>query len=148
MLNKKIAGIGTALVLLAQAESVNAGNPLFSHPSNGEFKMQRKDPWLYVGSDWELKMPDKASHFYGSYVAESSVYAITKEELVSNPVVIGLGVTKEIFDAYREGFSYKDLISDALGLGTSLLNRKSQKFKAVCDYNDERIVLRLNWIFK
>lgn len=128
--------------------SAVAGFPGFTHPSDGRFKFQRYDPWLYTDESWDLKMPDKAAHFYGSYALERLSHDVTKDELMSSSFVIGFGIGKEILDGYREGFSFRDILADALGVSSSVFNRGSESVKVICDYTHEKITLRLNWPFK
>lgn len=137
----KMAAIIT-LILLAATQSVGAF--MFSYPRDGQFKRlgASDDPWYYEGDpDWTLRAPDKWQHMMGSYVS-AKIFSTIMNENLAGGLVLGLGILKEVEDGYREGWSARDVLMDAAGVGASLLN--SQKYKFWCDWKDDYVQLKLS----
>lgn len=120
-----------------------SGAQAWTYPYDGSFKQLTadRDPWCFVDNEhWYIKNPDKWQHFMGCYVAHQ-LLAKRTDKYLSGGIVMTLGVAKEIMDAYREGYSVRDGLADALGIGASLLNNDSCKL--LCTYTNESVLLRL-----
>jgi hypothetical protein len=115
----------------------------WGYPYDGNFKQLTadRDPWCFVDNEhWYIRNPDKWQHFMGCYVAHQ-LLARRTDKYLSGGIVMTLGLAKEIMDAYREGYSVRDGLADALGIGASLLNNGS--YTLLCTYTDESVLLRL-----
>jgi hypothetical protein len=102
---------------------------LQSYPKDGNFKQLSpdRDPWYFVDEkNWYIMGP------------------VTNPYL-SAGVVAFLGIAKEYDDAYREGWSNRDLLMDLLGIA-SALNRT--KYQFYCSFNSEKMMLNLNFSFR
>ena len=127
---------GTA-VLLAFPKNVNG----WSYPKDGRFKKIKYDPWFYVDERWDIRAPDKFVHAMGSY-ASCEVLSRVFERRPRWQVaafVMTYGLYKEYGDAFREGWSARDLMADALGIGTWVVNRKTTGSRFYVRYDTEKV---------
>ncbi|MFH1891481.1 MAG: hypothetical protein ABIK83_02210 [Candidatus Zixiibacteriota bacterium] len=141
---KKVAII--TLILLAATQS--AGAFMFSYPRDGEFKQlaASQDAWYYEGDpNWTLRAPDKWQHMMGSYVSVE-IFSTLMDDNLAGGLVLGLGILKEVEDGYREGWSARDILMDAAGVGASLFN--SNKYKFWCDWKDDFLQLKISVTLK
>ena len=85
----------------------------FEHPLDGKFKIIPKENDKFDETSMQ--------HFGGSALLGASLNFYFDEKKIKSPTVksillsIGLGLTKEVLDGYREGFSEKDFYLDAAG---------------------------------
>ncbi|MCJ7496934.1 MAG: hypothetical protein MUO78_02195 [candidate division Zixibacteria bacterium] len=117
---------------------------LQSYPKDGNFKQLSpdRDPWYFVDEkNWYIMGPDKWQHFSGCYIAQKLFSQVTNPYL-SAGVVAFLGLAKEYDDAYREGWSSRDLLMDFLGI-VSAINRT--KYQFYCSFDSEKMMLNLNF---
>ena len=115
----------------------------WSYPRDGRFKQlsSQNDLWFYVDEErWDIKAPDKWQHFAGSY-ASQKVLSKHMNKYLSGLLVLSLGLYKEYEDAYREGWSPRDLAVDALGILSAMYDRPSAK--VLCTYDQQKIMLNL-----
>ncbi|MGB8656929.1 MAG: hypothetical protein WCE90_03980 [Candidatus Zixiibacteriota bacterium] len=56
-------------------------------------------------------------------------------------LIMSIGVYKEYEDAYREGWSARDLATDALGVLSATYDNSNAK--VLCTYNQEKVMLNL-----
>jgi len=135
------------LAVLPLSDICEAGY-LFSHPKGGAFKQQPldMDVWYYPGdADWSIRAPDKWQHMMGSY-ASCEVLNLVVDRRLAAGIVFGLGLLKEVEDGYREGWSIRDVMMDAAGVGASLFN--NGKYKVWCDWKHDYIQLKLSFTIK
>ena len=135
-MNTKILILGVAATLLL-SKSVNAFDP----PTCG-------DPWYYQSNNRGLTfmIPDKAQHYWGSY-ALSITGSKYMGDKVGTLTAAALGFLWEVKDDKEgNGFSYKDLIADYLGVVSSIVN-KNKDIKLWLDYStiDKEITLNICW---
>jgi hypothetical protein len=115
----------------------------WNYPRDGKFKQlhPHKDSWFFVDEEnWDIKAPDKWQHFTGSY-ASQKLLSMHVNKYVSALVLFSFGVVKEYEDAYREGWSARDLAADALGILAAMYDKPNTK--VLCTYDQERIMLNL-----
>lgn len=93
----------------------------WNYPEDGRFKqlLPRNDPWYLVDQRWDIKAPDKWAHFQGfAWGQQIGQQYFDKYKVAS--VLLALGVYKEYKDAYREGWSIRDLGCDVIGIITGM----------------------------
>jgi uncharacterized protein YfiM (DUF2279 family) len=91
-------------------------------------------------------IPDKAQHYWGSY-ALSVAGQILGGYKVGTLTAATLGFLWEVKDnKIGNGFSYKDLIADYLGVASSIVN-KNKTIKLWLDYStvDKEIMFNICW---
>jgi hypothetical protein len=126
-------------VLLATPSLSHAWN----YPRDGTFKQlhPHADGWYFVDDErWDIKAPDKWQHFTGSYVTQK-ILSKGLNKYVSALVVFSLGAAKECEDAYREGWSARDMAVNSLGILSAMYDRPCSRF--FCTYDQEKIMLNL-----
>ena len=115
----------------------------WNYPRDGKFKRlsPQNDPWFYVDEErWDIKAPDKWQHFTGSYVSQK-LLSKHMNKYLSGLLLLSVGIYKEYEDAYREGWSARDLAIDALGILSAMYDRPGAK--VLCTYDQEKIMLNL-----
>lgn len=115
----------------------------WSYPRDGKFKQihPQSDSWFYVDYErWDIKAPDKWQHFTGSYLSQKLLSRHVNKYL-SASIVMGLGVLKEYEDAYREGWSPRDIVADFLGIVSGIYSNR--KYRLLCFYDNEKVTLNL-----
>ena len=118
------------------------------YPKDGVFKRlhESKDWWYYVDDiNWDIKAPDKWVHMMGS-MTSSMLLGRVVNKYAAGALVFAFGVYKEYDDGYREGWSYRDLIADAVGITASLTANKG--YRILCAYDSEKVVLLLNFTLR
>jgi len=136
--------IGICLVLFSGSK-VSAK----SYPKDGLFKQLpcHKDQWYSIDREnWYIKAPDKWTHFMGSYALTEVINGVVKNKIWAGIVTFGLGVLKEYDDAYREGWSGRDLYMDIGGVAASALLPDNMKLLAY--YDDTAVTLKLSVLFQ
>lgn len=138
----------TLFAALALSMMIGIATPAASfasrYPKNGVFKRlpDTKDHWFYVdNNNWEIKAPDKWTHMMGSY-GSTAFFSRIMNKYAAAALVLSFGVYKEYDDAYREGWSYRDLIADAVGVTASLT--ANSRYRLLCDYDSEKVVLMVS----
>jgi len=120
----------------------------WNYPRDGRFKQlsPSRDGWFFVDeANWDIKAPDKWQHFTGNYVSQK-LLSKQVNKYVSAFVLFSLGVAKEYEDAYREGWSARDLAADAFGILTAMYDRPEAR--VLCTYDQETVMLNLVLPFK
>jgi len=120
----------------------------WNYPRDGKFKQlhPNRDSWFFVDQEnWDIKAPDKWQHFTGNY-ASQKLLSRHVNKYVSAFVLFSLGVAKEYEDAYREGWSARDLTMDALGILTAMYDKPEAR--VLCTYDQNTILLNLVFPFK
>lgn len=115
----------------------------WNYPRDGKFKRlsSKSDPWFYVDEErWDIKAPDKWQHFTGCY-ASQKLLSKHMNKYLSGLLLLSVGIYKEYEDAYREGWSARDLTVDALGILSAMYDRPGAK--VLCTYDQEKIMLNL-----
>jgi hypothetical protein len=134
----KVMILSILLLLLS-----NAFCYAWNYPRDGRFKRlsSKNDPWFYVDEEhWDIKAPDKWQHFTGCYVSQKFLSRHMSKYL-SGLLILSVGLYKEYEDAYREGWSPRDLTIDALGILSAMYDRPGAK--VLCTYDQEKIMLNL-----
>lgn len=140
--------LGMALLILLAAALVPTHPAEARYARDGIFKQldESNDKWFYVDKyNWEIAAPDKWTHMMGS-MGLSTLLGQTMNKYLAAGLTLGLGIYKEYDDAFREGWSYRDIIADAVGVTASLTANK--KYRILCDYDTEKVVLILNVTLK
>ncbi len=128
-----------AVVFLLAANSADA-----RYPRDGRFKQleEARDWWYYVDKyNWEIKAPDKWTHMMGS-MASTATLSTVINKYMAGAVVFGLGLYKEYDDAFREGWSYRDIIMDGIGVVASWT--ATDRYRLYMNYDNEKVMLLLN----
>jgi hypothetical protein len=115
----------------------------WNYPRDGRFKQlsPSRDSWFFVDeANWDIKAPDKWQHFTGNYVSQR-LLSKHANKYVSALVLFSLGVAKEYQDAYREGWSARDLAADAAGILAAMYDKPEAR--VLCTYDDEKVMLNL-----
>jgi hypothetical protein len=128
------------IVLLLAMPSLSEA---WNYPRDGKFKQlhSHADAWFFVDEEnWDIKNPDKWQHFTGCYVTQK-LLSRGLNKYLSALVVFSLGVAKEYEDAYREGWSARDLAVNSLGIISAMYDGSDAK--VLCSYDEEKIMLNL-----
>jgi hypothetical protein len=144
---KQVCWLLTITVSLALLSFGEAGAK--SYPRDGHFKRLPSDNdwWYFVDRvNWEIKAPDKWTHFMGSYALSEVIHQVTENKGWAILVTVGLGILKEHDDAYREGWSSRDLYMDLSGVAASTLLPDNLKLLAY--YDDTEVMLKLSLLVR
>lgn len=120
-----------------------------SFPKDGRFKQLEpyKDRWYFIDhKNWYIKAPDKWTHFMGTYALTEVTHRVVKDKAWAGVIALGLGVLKEVDDAYREGWSRRDLYMDIGGVAASVL--LPQNMKLLAYYDDTSVMLKLSLVIQ
>jgi hypothetical protein len=132
------------LILLVAATIPLAANTsqAGSYPKDNIFKAlsYTRDPWFFTDDRWEIKAPDKWTHFMGSYSLNETIRLAVKDKYLSGIISFAIGCLKEYNDAYREGWSQRDLYMDLAGNLSSFIS--SRNLKIFCYYNEDKVVIK------
>ncbi len=115
----------------------------WNYPRDGRFKRLNpiSDSWFFVDEvNWDIKNPDKWQHFSGCYISQK-LLSKHMNKYFSALVIISVGVYKEYEDAYREGWSSRDLTADLLGVVSAMFDKPTAKI--LCTYDQEKVMLNL-----
>ena len=107
-----------------------------SFPRDGRLKQLSyyEDHWYHIDDrNWYIKAPDKWAHFMGSYALTEITYGVVKNRLWAGAITFGLGLAKEYDDAWREGWSKRDIYMDFGGVASSLFMPENIRFLAYYD---------------
>jgi hypothetical protein len=140
MTTKWILIFAIALVMFTQLPA-QAGFPV-----DGKFKMQpaSRDTWYYYDDvHWYIQAPDKWQHLMGSYASTKLLNAALKDRLTAATAVFLAGMLKELDDSYREGWSVKDVLMDAIGVGAAVCDTKKVRF--IGRYTPNQLLLTVNF---
>jgi hypothetical protein len=127
------------LFLLLSGTMAHAWN----YPRDGRFKQlaPKRDGWFFVDDQhWDIKAPDKWQHFTGCYVSQK-LLSKHMNKYLSALLIISVGLYKEYEDAYREGWSARDIAVDILGIVSAMYDKPTTK--VLCTYDQEKIMLNL-----
>lgn len=118
-----------------------------SYPRDGHFKELSfgKDRWYFVDTkNWYIKAPDKWVHFMGSYALSEVSYRVVRNKFWAGVIAVGLGLVKEYDDAYREGWSRRDIYVNVGGVASSLILPENARLLAY--YDDDSLIFKLSFI--
>ena len=136
----KLKPLCLLIVLLLAAPSLSHA---WNYPRDGKFKQlhPHADGWFFVDEEhWDIKAPDTWQHITGGYVTQKLLSRVMNKYL-SALLVFSLGVAKEYEDAYREGWSARDMAVNSLGILSAMYDRPDAK--TFCTYDQEKIMLNL-----
>lgn len=131
--------IFSILFLLLSSTMSHAWN----YPRDGRFKQLApgNDPWFFVDyQNWDIKNPDKWQHFTGCYISQK-LLSKHMNKYLSALLIMSVGLYREYEDAYREGWSARDVSVDFLGIVSALYDQPNTR--VICTYNQEKILLNL-----
>lgn len=117
---------------------------LQSYPKDGRFKQLSpgRDPWYFMDEqNWYLAAPDKWQHFSGCYLGQKLLSQYLNRYFTAGLIAF-LGIAKEYDDAYREGWSNRDLLMDFLGIFAAM---NQSKYQLYCSFDSQKIMLNLNY---
>ena len=120
----------------------------WNYPRDGKFKQlhPHRDGWFFVDEEsWDIKAPDKWQHFTACYITQK-LLSTRINKYVSAMLIFSLGVAKEYEDAYREGWSARDLAVNSLGIVSAMYDQPDAK--VLCTYDQEEIMLNLVFPFR
>ena len=144
MSKKRLGSLSlTIILLLLFSGAANAK----SYPRDGQLKQLPfyKDHWYFVDHEnWYIKAPDKWVHFMGSYALTEVTHSLVKNKLMAGTISLGLGLVKEFDDAWREGWSKRDIYMDVGGVASSLLLPENIRFLAY--YDQSAVIFRVSLI--
>jgi hypothetical protein len=139
-MQKRFIGAMLFLILLICSNQVYAWN----YPRDGKFKQlhPHQDSWYFVDYEhWDIKAPDKWQHFTGCYLSQKFLSAHL-DKYLSASIVMGISILKEYEDAYREGWSLRDIFADFLGVFAGI--HSNRNYKLLCLYDNQKITLNLS----
>lgn len=116
---------------------------LQSYPRDGKFKQLSpgRDPWYFIDEqNWYIAAPDKWQHFSGCYLGQKLLSQYLNRYFTAGLIAL-LGIAKEYDDAYREGWSNRDLLMDFLGIFAAM---NQSKYQLYCSFDSQKIMLNLN----
>ena len=137
-----------ALLLVIVATFCTQAPVQAGFPADGKFKMQpsAQDTWYYYDNiHWYITAPDKWQHLMGSYASTKLLNVALNDKLTAAAGVFLAGILKELDDSYREGWSVKDLMMDAIGVSAAALDTKKVRFMG--NYTSDRVLLTVNFAF-
>lgn len=108
---------------------------------DGEFKQlhHHQDPWYFVDYEHrDIKAPDKWQNFSGCYISQKILSRYLNKYLLASLVTI-ISILKEHEDAYREGWSGRDILVDFLGVFSGTF--RNRKYRLLCLYDNEKITM-------
>jgi hypothetical protein len=115
----------------------------WNYPRDGKFKQlsPQSDAWFYVDDvHWDIKAPDKWQHFTGCYVSQK-LLSKQMNKYLSALLIMSVGLYKEYGDAYREGWSGRDITADVLGIVSAMYDHPNTR--VLCTYDQEKILVNL-----
>lgn len=115
----------------------------WNYPRDGKSKQihPQSDSWFFVDYEhWDIKAPDKWQHFTGCYLSQKFLSRRLNKYL-SASIVMGFSILKEYEDAYREGWSPRDIFADFLGIVSGIYSNR--KYRLLCFYDNEKVTLNL-----
>lgn len=136
------------LISMFPTSELQAFGKFHNYPRDGKFKRlsSDRDQWFFIDkNNWYIQAPDKFQHMMGSYVLFKTTDMVMDKYLATG-VTLGLGIYKEYEDAYREGWSPRDLLMDTLGVVAGWVN--NDKYKIWMDWKGDTIVLKLGFSLK
>ena len=116
---------------------------LQSYPRDGRFKQlsPSRDHWYFVDEkNWYFAGPDKWQHFSGCYLGQKFLSQYLNP-YISAGLIAFIGTAKEYDDAYREGWSNRDLLMDFLGIFAAL---NQSKYQLYCSFDSQKLMLNLS----
>jgi len=134
--------------LIALLLAIPTSSFAWNYPRDGKFKQlaPQNDSWFFMDEEhWDIKAPDKWQHFTGCYITQK-LLSRRINKYVSAMLIFSLGVAKEYEDAYREGWSARDLAVNSLGILSAMYDKPEAK--VFCTYDQEKIMLNLVFPFK
>ena len=118
-----------------------------SFPRDGRLKQLPfyKDQWYFIDNgNWYIKAPDKWTHFMGSYALTEVTHSVVKDKLWAGAISFGLGLVKEFDDAWREGWSRRDIYMDFGGVASSVLMPENVRLLAY--YDNSAVMFKVSLI--
>ena len=76
----------------------------------------------------------------GSYSLNETIRLAVKDKYLSSIISFAVGCLKEYDDAYREGWSQRDLYMDLAGNLSSFIS--SNNLKILCYYDNDKVVIK------
>lgn len=116
-----------------------------AYPKDGIFKQlpSEKDYWFYIDEEnWEIVAPDKWTHMMGC-MGSTTLFSQFMNKYAAGALVFALGLFKEYDDGYREGWSYRDLIANTVGITASLT--ANEKYRLLADYDQKSITVLVSF---
>jgi hypothetical protein len=135
-----------ALITVILAFGVSERTLAGTYPKDGIFKQLpvQKDYWFYVDQvNWDIVAPDKWTHMMGS-MGSTALFSRFMNKYAAGALVFALGVFKEYDDGYREGWSYRDLIANTVGITASLT--ATERYQILADYDRSSVTFLVNFI--
>lgn len=120
----------------------------WNYPSDGYFKQlpAKADPWFYTDDRWDIRCPDKFQHSQGSQVACELINGVVQNRALTLFIVAGAGVYKEYGDAFREGWSPRDLEADGIGIASWIFNKSMKSTKITFYYDSWKFQMRVSFV--
>lgn len=118
------------------------------YPKSGDFKRlpAERDCWFYVDrNNWEIEAPDKWTHMMGS-MSSTVIFSRFMNKYAAGAIVFALGLFKEYDDGYREGWSYRDILANSVGITAALT--ASNRYRLIADFDNHSVTLVLNITLK
>jgi hypothetical protein len=131
------------IIISAMIMSISTSLFAKSYPRQGGLKQlfPGRDAWYFIDDqNWYIHAPDKWQHFSGCYLAQRIGSNFVGKYKVTGIILLG-AMAKEFDDAYREGWSGRDMLCNVLGILAGL--NQSKKFQAVASLTKEKIELQL-----
>jgi hypothetical protein len=144
-MSKQLIGLLVLALALALLPSETAVAKSF--PRDGRLKQLpfHKDQWYHIDDrNWYIKAPDKWVHFMGSYALTEITHGVVKNRLWTGVITLGLGLVKEYDDAWREGWSKRDIYMDLGGVASSLF--MPEKIRLLAYYDDTSVMFKVSLI--
>jgi len=144
-MSKQLVGLLILAITFALLPSETAVAKSF--PRDGRLKQLPfyNDQWYHIDNrNWYIKAPDKWVHFMGSYALTEVTHGIVKNRLWAGAITFGLGLVKEYDDAWREGWSRRDIYMDLGGVASSLFMPEKVRFLAY--YDDTSVMFKVSLI--
>ena len=114
----------------------------WNYPRDGKFKQlsPHHDSWFFTDQRWDIKAPDKWQHFTGSYFSQK-ILSRYMNKYLSAGILFSFGILKECEDAYREGYSGRDVLANLIGIASATF--ENRKYRILCLYDQEKLTLNL-----
>lgn len=131
------------IILMFIAFLLFSGNAFgWNYPKDGRFKQlhPNRDSWYFIDGRWDLQAPDKWQHFQGFLWSQQIGQKYFNKYLVA-ATILSLGLYKEYEDAYREGWSARDILCDVGGILAGMYGRN----KIYCNWNNKEKNIKITY---
>lgn len=144
MLKKKLLFI----TILFPALAIPAVGSMYPYDGTWKHLKWSDDLWYHIDPKWSLALPDKVQHVELSAAGVEIFKLIGVNEYLGASSIFTIGLLKEfLVDAFREGWSTKDIIGNFIGVTKQVALPANLKALATYSQGGQYIRLTLYYGF-